>query len=242
MPNWVYNSLTISGPAEQISALKQQLNTPFTKTHENWNGETKQMEFKEYKYTTPVFAFHNIYNHIQDGVSDEVYQSQPDHSKNPLDFSGNDWYNWNVRNWGTKWDVAVMDDEKYPDTELMEENENSLAYRFNTAWSPPTEIIAVLSARYPNLEMSLSFEEETGWGGEIEFEEGHPIDVSSYDNKCRDCESINTLEYCENDCGEICSDCNYMGEADLDCVAECDTHKVYLDEDHIPEYRRETSV
>jgi len=46
------------------------------------------------------------------------------------------------------------------------------------------------------------------------------------------------MEYCENDCGEICSECNYLGEADLECVAECDTHKVYLDDEHVPEYRK----
>jgi hypothetical protein len=238
MPNWCHNYLTIEGDSDTINKLKTQLNTPFTKTHENWNSETNQMEFKEYKYTKPIFAFHNIFNHIQDGVSDEVYQSQPDHSKNPLDFSGNDWYNWNVRNWGTKWDVGVGDDEKYPETELMEESENSLAYRLNTAWSPPTEAIAKLSSQYPDLEFTLSFEEETGWGGEYIFANGDGTEVETYDNKCRDCDSINTLEYCENDCGEICSDCNYMGEADLDCVAECDTHKVYLDDEHVPEYRK----
>jgi hypothetical protein len=112
-----------------------------------------------------------------------------------------------------------------------------LGYRFNTAWSPPAEAIAKLSQQYPELVFTLSFEEETGWGGEIVFKNGEGTETESYDNKCRDCDSLNTLEYCENDCGEICSDCNYMGEADLDIVADCDIHKVYLDEEHVPDYR-----
>jgi hypothetical protein len=46
------------------------------------------------------------------------------------------------------------------------------------------------------------------------------------------------MEYCEEaDCGEICTKCNYLGEADLDAVSECETHKVFLDSDHIPEYQ-----
>ncbi len=63
------------------------------------------------------------------------------------------------------------------------------------------------------------------------------ISESEYDNMCRDCESTNTMEYCESDCGEICSSCNWLGEADLEAVKECQTHKVYL-ETKVPEYRK----
>jgi hypothetical protein len=237
MPNWVYNSLSIEGDPALIADVKRMLNRPFVQKHDNWNSETREMEVKDFTYNNPVFAFHNIYNHRQAGISDEEYIKQPDHSKSPLDFSGNNWYDWNVTNWGTKWDVAVHDDKEYSDTELMEETENSLAYRFNTAWSPPMPAIAKLSEQYPTLVFTLSFEEETGWGGEYNFVNGEEDIVESYDNKCRDCDSINTLEYCENDCGEICSDCNYMGEADLEIVADCDTHKVFLDDEHVPDYR-----
>jgi hypothetical protein len=212
----------MSGPKEQISSLKQQVGKPFTKVHDHWNMETSKMELKEFSYSNPVFAFHNIYNHLDDGVSDEVYQSQPDHSKNPLDFSGNDWYNWNIRNWGTKWDVAVSNDEKYSDTELMEETKNSLAYRFNTAWSPPTEIIAKLSEQYPNLVFTLSYEEETGWGGETVFEGGEGSDTESYGWKCRECDHIeDETPYCEECEFDTCPDCGY-NESDEPCNEHLD--------------------
>lgn len=238
MPNWCYNYLDISGDEILIADIKRQLNKPFVKDHDSWNATTGQMEVSKTTYSNPVFAFHNIYNHIQDGVSDEDYIKQPSYPTSELMFQGNDWYDWNVRNWGTKWDVAVHDNDKYPDTEITDESKTSLGYRFNTAWSPPIEAITKLSTQYPTLNFNLSYEEETGWGGEITLLNGFITTVEEYDNKCRDCESINTLEYCDNDCGEICSDCNYMGEADLDCVADCDIHKVYLDDDHVPEYRR----
>jgi len=83
---------------------------------------------------------------------------------------------------------------------------------------------------------AIAREEETGWGGELEILRGEVISESEYDNKCRDCDSENTMEYCESDCGEICSSCNWMGEADLEAVKECQTHKVYLD--NVPEYRK----
>ena len=238
MPNWVYNSLLVEGSKEDISKVKSQLSAPFVRQHEQWNPDNGKMEKKYFTYTNPVFAFWNIVK----PTNLEAYNQQSDHSlpmEQQLLFQGDNWYDWNVRHWGTKWDVSVVDDEKYPETELMEETETSLAYRFNTAWSPPLPAIETLSSQYPNLEFNLSYEEEQGWGGEVEFKNGQSTEIESYDTKCRDCDSINTMEYCENDCGEICSSCNYMGEADLDYVAECDTHKVFLDKEHVPSYRQE---
>lgn len=239
MPNWVYNSLSIEGSKELIADVKHMLNKPFKKSHDSWNMANSQMEISETAYSNPIFAFHNIYNHIQDGVSDEEYLKQPDHSlplEESLMFKGNHWYDWNVRNWGTKWEVGVSDDDKYPETELMEEDETSLSYRLNTAWSPPVPAIIKLSEQYPDLDFNLYYQEETGWGGETQFKNGFITNDENYESKCMDCDSLDTLEYCDNDCGQICSECNYMGEADLDQVAECEDHKIYLD--NVPEYRK----
>jgi len=242
MPNWCFNYLTIEGNEQDIAKVKAQLNKPFTKMHDQFNMETNQMELTETSYSNPVFAFHNIYNHTQAGISDEDYMKQPDHTlpmAEQLQFKGKCWYDFNVREWGTKWDVAVRDGEDYPETELHTEDDwsTSLTYRFNTAWSPPVPAIEKLSTQYPNLEFTLSYEEETGWGGEVVFVDGNGSELETYDNKCRDCDSINTLEYCDNDCGEICSACHDMSEADLEAVADCDEHKIYLDDEHVPNYR-----
>jgi hypothetical protein len=235
MPNWCFNYLDISGG--DVSAVKSQLNTPFEVEHDNWNSETQQMEKKMFKYSNPVFAFWNIVK----PTDLEAYhgpQPQVDLSK-PITFNSDHWYDFNVREWGTKWDVAISDDSKWPDTELTDEGEGFLSYRFNTAWSPPAEAIAKLSSQYPNLTFILTYEEETGWGGVTVFVNGEGTETESYENKCRDCEAINCMEYCDNDCGEICNECNWLGEADLELVAECDTHKVFLDEEHVPEYRKD---
>jgi hypothetical protein len=247
MPNWVFNGLTVEGNPALINTLVAQLNKPFTQVHDSWNIESGQMQKKQTTYPNPVFAFYNIYNHLQAGITEYEYLQQ---SPRDIPFEEqmlcktNDWYSFNVREWGTKWDVAVSSDDEHPETYMEGPTENGenlvVYYNFNTAWSPPFPALEKLSAQYPALLFTLSYEEETGWGGECEFLRGEMISDSGYDNKCRDCESENTLDYCENECGEICSSCNYLGEADLDCVAECDTHKVYLDKDHVPEYREET--
>jgi hypothetical protein len=186
------------------------------------------------KYVNPIFAFRNIVAPIDI----EAYKGQPDFK---AEGEQNDWYSWNIRNWGVKWDVAVREDDKAPDTymegPIVNGDNKVVYYNFNTAWGIPDKAISNLSSQYPNLLFTLSYEEETGWGGECEFLRGEVISQSEYESKCRDCDAEDTLEYCDNDCGEICSICNWLGEADLDAVAECQTHKIYLDT-KVPEYRK----
>lgn len=238
MPNWVYNELTIQDhSADTISAIKSQLNTPFERTFDHyWDSETKTHITKTIQYSNPVFSFWNIHK----PTDLEAYRSNTDIDMNkPLE--GNDWYAFNNREWGTKWDVAVSDDEHYPETVLQEhmskEHDQWLVYGFNTAWSPPVEALKKLSSQYPTAVLTLSWEEEQGFGGEIEIVNGDITAESDYESKCRDCDEENCMEYCENDCGEICNVCHYLGEADLEAVAECDIHKVYLDT-NVPDYRK----
>ena len=245
MPNWVYNGLTIEGNPEQVDKLVEQMNKPFVYSVQS-NGDLS-FNIKQRKYVNPIFAFHNIYSYVDHGVSETEYHGQP--PRNPdqpfsdwLKFETNDWYNFNNREWGVKWDVAVAEDETYPETYMegpIINGENKVVYyNFNTAWGIPNNALIKLSAQYPNLLFTLSYEEETGWGGEMEFLRGVIISQSEYENKCRDCDSEDTLEYCE-DCGEnLCSNCNWLGEADLEAVKECQTHAIYLDENHIPAYRK----
>jgi hypothetical protein len=233
MPNWVYNGLTIEGNPEQVDKLVEQMNKPFV-DFITPIGDLSFANNVRNKYVNPIFSFRNIIA----PTDIEAYKAQPDFNNRE---EQNDWYNWNIRNWGVKWDVAVREGDEYPDTYMegpvVNGDNKAVYYNFNTAWGVPTNAISNLSSQYPALLFSLSYQEETGWGGEMEFLRGEMISNSEYDSQCRDCDATDCMEYCENDCGEICSVCNWLGEADLDAVAECQTHKVYLDT-KVPEYRK----
>jgi hypothetical protein len=231
MPNWVYNGLTIEGNPDSVKKLMEQMNQPFVRVHDNWNTQTMQMEKQQSTYPNPVFAFWNIVK----PTNLEAYDSQPKHDPNkPMDFSGEDWYNWNVREWGTKWDVAVSADDKYPNTTFEDtaNGENHVVhYNFETAWSTPMPALITLSEQYPDLLFTLSYEEETGWGGECEILRGKVISESTYDNMCRNCDST----YLDNDvvdcdeCGEFpCPDCGWSNDM-------CQTHEVdYNNKSQLP--------
>ena len=213
MPNWVFNGLTIEGNPEQVKALITQMNKPFI--YSITPVGDLSYDVKQTKYVNPIFAFHNIYNYRDAGITDEQYHAQPPRATDfseAMKFNTNDWYNFNVREWGTKWDVAVSEDDKYPDTN-MEEAENGenyvVHYNFNTAWSVPRQAISKLSAQYPNLLMTLSYEEETGWGGEMEFLRGIIISQSEFETLCRQCDETDCLDYDEEKGVQICEKCGY---------------------------------
>ena len=230
MPNWVYNGLTAQGPKESVEKMKAQLNTPFVDYIEA-NGDLSY-GIKQTKYSNPVFSFRNII-----APTDlEAYKQQPVRSDKDISDptwwadlqekskTDNSWYNWNIRNWGVKWDVAVSNDDKGSNT-YMEEFEDewtaSVYYNFDTAWGIPEQALITLSSQYPDLLFTLSYEEETGWGGEMEILRGVVISHGQYDSKCRDCDSTDTLEYCEDCENEVCSACGFGNEENNNCP----THK-----------------
>jgi hypothetical protein len=250
MPNWCYNTLTIQGPKSEIDMIKDRLNKPFVLAQETYGmGDISSSGFptkiKLVEYNNPVFAFHNIHSYKDDGITDEEYACQPTRSgadpKDPSWFAKEvefaktqkDWYSWNNSNWGTKWDVAVRDDDEYPNTELIEYksdgDDNWLVYKYETAWSPAVTILTKLSNLVPNSLLTLEYEEETGWGGEYEIVRGEVKEILEYENRCYACQSFNTLEYCEDDCGEFCSECNQGSWQDEAAMAECQTHMVLLE-------------
>ena len=230
MPNWVYNGLTIEGNPDSVKKLMEQMNTPFVRVHDNWSTETQQMQKQQVTYPNPVFAFWNIVKPTNLEAYDGPQPTNTDLA-HAMRFESDHWYDWNVRNWGTKWDVAVSSVDTHPDT-YMEDTVNGenhvVYYNFNTAWSRPMPALIKLSNQYPDLLFTLSYEEETGWGGELELLRGEIISESEYDNMCRECDG--TYENSElvecSDCGyHLCPHCGWSNDM-------CETHQKTYEEKH----------
>ena len=199
MPNWVFNSLAISGEPEQVAQAKFQLNQPYTRKYDEWNEELKVYEMVEATHNNPVFAFWNIAS----PVDLDTYYSKDEDTVGPKGVF------WNIENWGVKWDVAVKDNDEFPDTEIINEDLDLVTYKFNTAWSVALPAIQELSRQYPELVVDLEYEEETGWGGEITFKNGEVIEQAEYDNRCPDCDDYDVMEWNEEDGTEKCKECGY---------------------------------
>ena len=69
------------------------------------------------------------------------------------------WYDWNISNWGTKWNAI--------NSHLERMGEDVAIYNFDTAWSPPMPVIDKLRKLFPTMGFFYRYEEEQGWGGEV---------------------------------------------------------------------------
>lgn len=84
-----------------------------------------------------------------------------------------DWYNWQICNWGTKWDVDNNTD--------FTENPESLVYIFDTAWSPPEALLYYLVEKYAHLNLCFHLTYHEGgmdFYGEIQCSPDGSDDIS----------------------------------------------------------------
>lgn len=85
----------------------------------------------------------------------------------------NNWYEWRIQNWGTKWDLVPQDCHTWSTTK-------SIWYNFQTAWGPPIEVIKVLSKNFPTNFMRLEFEEKgLNMSGNLRFQAGFMLSHST---------------------------------------------------------------
>jgi len=77
-------------------------------------------------------------------------QWQVDSSEALIDAYGADnWYDWQCKNWGTKWDVYCNNIKSWSIDRLNNQDRDySVFLLFDTAWGPPTEAIKRLKMSY----------------------------------------------------------------------------------------------
>jgi hypothetical protein len=95
---------------------------------------------------------------------------------------GENWYNWNCRNWGTKWDASdPVCDGIEPPLAARTAGFHHLTYSFQTAWSDPSEALVELSRLFPSVVIRNRWTEEQGFGEEVAYENGRADTIDSWD-------------------------------------------------------------
>jgi len=181
MPNWCYNSLCVSGNKEILADFVSKTLVP-----RNMSSEEEYDE--SHKFTFSIL--HPLPKALEGGTSplpklegEDDTQYKERMAENVRLYGAEDWYRWNIDNWGTKWDASSTCVEQLDDTNFN--------VRFHTAWSPPIDWFEKVIPMYPQLEFDLIFDEEsqdycgrmTGKDGEIDLEVGKPYFTDENDNR-----------------------------------------------------------
>lgn len=191
MPNHIKNRLRFSGDQKTIKSLIDRFSTFYPKTEsKTYDNHLIYAKGKhQYGWLNPKdgsFRYRNDKNDILKVDSilpgykqqfEKKWTRFPDFAKivpPPNNDAYNDipdqqtvrndpdnWYNWNTKNWGTKWNSYSCEKK---DGE----------YFFETAWGGVPNLIGVIASEYPNVKIEYDYaDEDTGSNvGKFLFENG----------------------------------------------------------------------
>ena len=153
MPNWTSNEVRFKSrinSKRQLSRLKKRLRGVVE--YEDYISPTETKKSKEVN----VFDFNKIIKMPKalKGTTSPTQKGDEKKAEQRLKkYGAKDWYDWNNKNWGTKWNSC--------ETEIIEDERDGLTYSFNTAWDCPREIVEKLQHI---LDEELPFISIESWG------------------------------------------------------------------------------
>jgi hypothetical protein len=166
MPNWSFNYLIVEGDKDEVSNFQK-----FVYPKYKNEGRGEEQEVIDFNAILPYpdeqqrkdLLLHHARNlkHCQTQKEKEVYYVNEniteDMKKEMLllnleDEDATSFMGWHAVNWGTKWNACY--------SKVDNVDENTLLYRFDTAWSPPIRVFAKMVDMFPNLTFTILFGEE----------------------------------------------------------------------------------
>jgi len=176
MPNWVYNNVTIDGDETKVRELMDLLARPIPtqkmakQEDVSWEREVSGEWFIP-EESTRVISFWNLIAPPESVWSEYFTVADANAPKN-------NWYDWNVSNWGTKWDAN--DRGEGVETGTYDNGKFWVIYYFDTAWCAPDHFYNKLAeyCHEHGLTLQISWEEEQGFGQELETDENGKLYVS----------------------------------------------------------------
>lgn len=191
MPNWCVNQVDITGDEAEVAKL-----VAFVKSDEN----SFTFENIVPPPATPMYSSdctHNKYvcgcesvaqpdpenegkfMWVIDGKKVEYHGKCPTHNEHSFSNHPDNWYNWNINNWGTKWSAAEVWNDRIDDDGKVD---GHTSYNFDTAWSPAEPVVAALAEKFPTLRIAHRYcEAGMGYAGEVLYANGAEIRREEYD-------------------------------------------------------------
>lgn len=141
MPNWCDNRVTISSNTEDDSQFKElvakfQVERPFNEIY-------PKPDFTKIPNSKGELPIKEVHKNDKGEIVCETFNF-PDGKNDDR------WYHWCIDNWGTKWDVNVVESEV---------DEGYAEFEFQTAWAPASGIFDKIKEDYPDVAISWFYDE-----------------------------------------------------------------------------------
>ena len=185
MPNWCANELHIFGePADIKYFMEANKGLPAQYELEPWEierGYTHSTEphfcFNALVPTPPEVLAFGYDGHYKKA---KIIEEQGEEAAKGL----MDGYNWNIANWGTKWDI--YGDDLSLEKFAWEEDMTEFILYFDTAWSPPISWLTTVAPMFPKLRFEMHYEEPgCFFAGDVTCEGGDFEEDCYDDDRCR---------------------------------------------------------
>ena len=129
MPNWCENYMVVTGSPKILKDFAE---------------KAKVIDKKDYNTDLSLANFMPMPKELEGSTA-----PCKDDKELKKKYGASNWYDWNIMNWGCKWDISA---------EVMVEK-NKLSYTFMSPWAPPELGIRNISKLYPELKFVLKYEE-----------------------------------------------------------------------------------
>ena len=142
MPNHCTNHLTVSGDAKEIKRFHEAITAGERQDHE-------QFRILDNLFPTPQELRETVKGFSANGGQNP--ENEERRKANMEKFGVPDWYEWNCKNYGSKWSDF--------DGVFGQVSDNEINMVFVSAWSPIGEGIRNVSEQFPTLDFILAYDE-----------------------------------------------------------------------------------
>ena len=125
MPNWCLNELSITGPVEVIKEIIE-----------------SKLELQKL-FPCP--------EDLKNTSAPAKFNDKEKYEVNMEKYGSGDWYDWQVKNWGTKWDIGPLDGLDFD----LDGDKAYVNATFDSAWSPPVAAFEELFEKYKDKNISI---------------------------------------------------------------------------------------
>ena len=185
MPNHIINTIRLTGDREKISELLESIKDnrigigsldfnkviPMPESLQIETSSSMERGLKAYKEFVDICTFdgankdmdllnipedkENIFLRMRKDVKREDWELGRQAFRNEVMYGAPSWYDWSIKNWGTKWNSYGYDNLDRSD---IAENPE---FSFYTAWSAPTQLSKNLQKDIPRFHLNMNGQMKT---------------------------------------------------------------------------------